>query len=290
MTTNVASNRAIETWRSRIDLSLPFWTDFRKQLKSLGDNTFPTPSELSSFLPRGLSSKGGSPIRFVPAGNLPGVEYEKHIFSTGEVSTREANWHDLFNALAWCRLPCLKVAMNAVHFSELGSGAKGSRGKRRDALTLFDESGVIVCSSKEDQLQALARHDWGAVFQQSANSWEEEIRVFVVGHALLEKFLDPYKSITAHALLLCIDEANLEQPREVLLPALDEWVANSMLGGQLLDSPSCLSPIPLMGVPGWWPGGKQDDEFYADQQVFRPMREGASQAPILACNSELYSR
>ena len=273
----------MDNWRARIDLSHPVWTDYREHLRSLGEKAFPTPGELSSCLPPGLSSNGGRPIRFIPAENLPGVDYEKHIFSTGEVSTRQTNWHDLFNALVWCRFPGLKVAMNAVHFSELDSGVEGSRGKQRDALTLLDESGVIVCSSSEEHLHALARHDWGNIFRAEAEVWEDKIRVFVVGHALLEKFLKPYKSITAHALLLCVDQAMQALPSEALIPTLDEWVVDRLLAGQLLNSPSCLSPLPLMGIPGWWPGGVQDDEFYTDQYVFRPLRAGASEAQVMDC-------
>jgi len=271
----------METWRKHIDLTHPIWTDFRENLSSLGEKAFPTPGELSSCLPPGLSSNGGRPIRFIPAENLPGVDYEKHIFSTGEVSTRQTNWHDLFNALVWCRFPGLKVAMNAVHFSELDSGVEGSRGEQRDALTLLDESGVIVCSSSEEHLHALSRHDWGGIFKTEADAWVDEIRVFVVGHALLEKFLKPYKAITAHALLLCVDQAMQVLPREALISALDELAAEGLLTGQLLDSPSCLSPLPLMGIPGWWPGGEQDDEFYADQYVFRPLRESVSKTPVI---------
>jgi hypothetical protein len=280
----------MENWRACIDLFHPVWTDYRELLSVLGEKAFPTPAELSSRLPPGLCSNGGSPLRFVPAENLPGVEYEKHIFNTGEVSTREADWHDLFNALVWCRFPGLKVAMNAVHFGELDSGGEGSRGKRRDTLTLFDECGVIVCSSNEAHLQALARHDWSRIFRHGADAWANETTLFVVGHALLEKFLKPYKAITAHALLLHADEVNLAQSRGSLLSELDERVADGLLQGQLLDSPACLSPVPLMGLPGWWPGGDQDEEFYSDRYVFRPMREGARPAPVFDCRSEPCSR
>jgi hypothetical protein len=270
----------MDDWRSQIDLSHPVWTDYRNLLRSLEEPAFPSPEELTSYLRRGLSGNAGKPIRFVPAENLPGVEYEKHIFNTGEISTRDANWHDLFNALVWCRFPCLKVAMNAVHFREFDSGAEGCRGKQRDALTLFDESGVIVCSSREEQLQAIARHDWSDLFQSLDDAWEGEIKVFVVGHALLEKFLKPYKSITAHALLLRVDQAMQAQPREALIPVLDEWTADRLLAGKLLGSPGRLSPLPLMGIPGWWPVGEQDDEFYADRYVFRPLRKDVKPAPV----------
>jgi hypothetical protein len=271
----------MEHWRSRIDISHPVWGDYRDRLLSLEEKSFPGPMELSLLLPTGLHSKGGRPIRFVPARDLPGVDYEKHIFCEGEVSTREDNWHDLFNALVWSRFPRLKIAMNAMHFRELGAGGEGGRGKIRDALTLFDESGVIVCSNSRERLDVLALREWNTVFQAGAGTWQDEIRVFLVGHALLEKFLRPYKSLTAHALLLHLDEPLLAQPRDALLPALDKWVAKHLPGGYLLDSPSCLSPLPLMGIPGWWPGGVQDDEFYSDQDVFRPMRDGGRKAPVL---------
>ena len=283
-------SETMENWSSRIDISHPVWGDFRARLLELRGDSFPGAQELSLQLPAGLCSRGGSPIRFTPAGELPGVDYEKHIFSTGQVSTREDNWHDLFNALVWSRFPALKVAMNAVHFDNLGSGGEGNRGKERDALTLFDESGVIVCSHRKEYLDLLAEREWGTIFQAEARAWEDDIRVFVVGHALLEKFLQPYKSLTAHALLLHLDEALHEQPRGTLLPSLDELLAEQLLAGSMLDSPASLSPLPLMGIPGWWSAGEQDDEFYADQKVFRPLREGSAIAPVFCCRSELCSR
>jgi len=157
-------------------------------------------------------------------------------------------------------------------------------------LTLFDESGVIVCSHREEHLQAIARHDWSNIFQTEVGAWEDEIRVFVVGHALLEKFLKPYKSMTAHALLLCVDQELLARPREAMISALDERVVQGLLAGELLDSPSCLSPLPLMGVPEWWLRGEQDDEFYSDRSVFRPLRKGGRKAPVFDCRSETCSR
>ena len=260
----------MEQWRSNIVLSRPFWEDYRDRLLQLDSTAFPSAAELNRILPPGLHGKGGKPIRFVPAGELPDVEYEKHIFCTGEVSTRENNWHDLFNALAWSRLPRLKRAMNAVHFEESGSGGQGSRGMKRDALTLFDESGVIVISTNKDLLGALARKDWKSAFVKYAAAWHAEIRVIVVGHALLEKFLRPYKSLTAHALLLCMDESSCESQQKCQLPVIDELLAERILEGSILESPACLSPLPLMGIPGWWPAGAQDSEFYDDRQVFRP--------------------
>ena len=267
-------------WRSGIELSRPFWEDYRDVMLILDGESFPGTRKLNKLLPAGLCSRSEHPIRFVPANQLPGVEYEKHIFRTGEVSTRENSWHDLFNALVWSRFPSLKVAMNAVHFRELGSGREGRRGKQRDALTLFDESGVIVVSSVKENLDALAGRDWNFVFRKNALAWHDEIKVFVPGHALLEKFPRPYKSLTAHALLMWLDDSLLEHPRATLLRMLDEMLAERLLAGSILDSPASLSPLPLMGIPGWWTPQEQNDDFYADRQVFRPPQGNSRKAPV----------
>ena len=279
-----AYSDGMEHWRSRIKLSHPVWGDYRGRLLSLGAESFPGPGELRRLLPTGLRSRNGCPIRFVAASKLPVLDYENHIYRQGEVSTRENSWHDLFNALIWSRFPALKVAMNAVHFRELDAGGEGSRGKQRDALTLFDESGVVVCSSNQALLEALARRDWNRIFRADSGIWEGEISLFVVGHALLEKFLRPYKSITAQALLLQLDQVQMEQSREALSGSLDEWMSERLLAGSMLDTPASLSPLPLMGIPGWWPGGEQDSDFYTDQKVFRPLPEGGRIAPVYFCN------
>jgi hypothetical protein len=270
----------MDHWRSSIELSRPFWEDYRDGLLGLDGESFPDARKLNTLLPAGLSSGGERPIRFVPAHQLPGVKYEEHIFHTGEVSTRERNWHDLFNALVWSRYPKLKVAMNAVHFRELGSGREGHRGKQRDALTLLDESGVIVVSSTMEYLDALAGRDWMSVFRDNASAWHDGIKVFVLGHALLEKFPQPYRSLTAHALLMQLNSSFLEKPRITLMQMLDKMLAERLLAGSILDSPASLSPLPLMGIPGWWPPHEQNADFYEDQQVFRPLHENSRKAPV----------
>jgi len=35
-------------------------------------------------------------------------------------------------------------------------------------------------------------------------------------------------------------------------------------------SPAHFTPLPILGVPGWWE--QQDEGFYADTGVFRPKR------------------
>ena len=86
-------------------------------------------------------------------------QYEVRCHQFGEVAYREDCWHDAFNALAWFAFPETKRAISQAHFSELETWRlnnnwglddvfiqPNARGARRDALTLFDEGGVIVTS------------------------------------------------------------------------------------------------------------------------------------------------
>lgn len=262
-----------DSWRH------PCWADYRGLIGRLDLAAFPGLSQLNALLPPGAVSGGGAPLRFVPASTLPGVEYERRIFETGAVSTRENDWHDLFNALVWCRLPRTKAAFNAVHHRNLHRQRGGRRGPRRDALTLLDESGALVVSRSPDLLRALARRDWREAFVAMRREWGPDTCVVICGHALLQKLLDPWKSITAHALLLQVDTA-LPGAGTDSTAWLDAAVGERVRAQGLCDAPGDLSPLPLAGIPGWWPNGAQDTEFYADAEVFRPPPTGLRQAPV----------
>lgn len=259
--------------------SEPWWIDHRRLLCQLGDSDVPTPERLNGWLPRGAKSGGGKPLRFVAASSIPGVEYERHIFEAGEVSTRAGSWHDVFNALAWCALPRLKAALNALHFAHLEEARDGRRGKLRDALTLLDESGAIVVSRDRALLEALAARDWRGAYLDRLGAWQQDVRVVICGHGLMEKLQAPYKSITAHVLLLYQDVPASALRNGSFLANLDAAVAERLLGG-LCRSPADLSPLPLMGIPGWWPGGDQDRSFYQDPTVFRAALPGTRLAPV----------
>ena len=259
---------------TKINPDLPCWAEYQDVLQALNRSTIPPAGVLTRLLPPDTVNQRRLPIRFVSASDLGVRDYEKHIYETGEVSTREENWHDLFNALAWCRFPKLKAAMNARHYGELGTQSSDRRGKVRDALTLLDESGVIVSGTEPDVLRALAEKDWRSAFVTHRCQWKSGIRITVCGHAILEKFLDPYKSVTAHALLL---------HTQVMVPVeeLDCWLASALIQREILESPAVLSPLPLMGIPGWWQEGQQDEAFYGDRDVFRPDSGRRAPAPVL---------
>lgn len=87
--------------------------------------------------------------------NPPPYHYEERIYQTGEVPTRAANWHDVFNAFVWCRFPLSKAALNerqcrAFEFATPRDIARGQiRTREQDRLTMFDEGGAIVVHRPE---------------------------------------------------------------------------------------------------------------------------------------------
>jgi hypothetical protein len=265
---------------TRIDSSLPVWQDFSPYLKQVSGSNIPDCDVLNELLQRGLRSQGGKRIRFVESGQLDDEPYELRIFNSGRVSTRPDNWHDFFNALVWARFPYIKVAMNACHVGAWQDQHAGERGPRRDALTLFDECGVIVFSSRRHILEALAERRWTGAF--SDRQFTETVGISVCGHAMLEKYLSPYKSMTAKALLIHVDESFMALPREEKLAIIDKRIARGLLENQLLQTPASLSPLPLAGVPGWWPETEQlQHDFYRDTNVFRPPAADFAAAPII---------
>jgi hypothetical protein len=58
-------------------------------------------------------------------------------------------------------------------------------------------------------------------------------------------------------------------PLEAQLRDLDQQLAARLDQAEALD-PRSLPPLPVLGIPGWWP--QQDAAFYADTHHFRPRR------------------
>ena len=215
-----------------------------------------------------LNAVGQAPVRFVPQAALPeGMAYESHIYATGTVPTRD-NLHDFFNALCWMRFPQTKRVLNRLQAQaiEAAGGVQATRGPLRDALTLFDEN-VLLLQAPEPLWQALAARDWRRLFITLRSLWADAVAV-TFGHALTEKLVTPYKSITAHVLCLPVPPHLPADPGSGPHP-WDAWLAPHLAPDWLAAKP--YTPLPVLGIPGWWPGN-EDPSFYADDSVFRAPR------------------
>lgn len=221
----------------------------------------------------------GLPIRIVaPARPATGaVGYERRIHDRGELETREAGWHDLFNLLAWCAWPRAKAALNRRQVGAVRTET-GGRGRERDALTLFDENGVVVAVCDPRLMVALRAFRWRELFIERRAAFGRSIDCVVFGHALAEKALAPWPGVVGHALVLEVEPAWFALDVCSRQAALDGLVAARLDDRLALRTPAALDPLPVLGVPGWWPANA-DPAFYDDLRYFRAGRRRAAQDP-----------
>ena len=203
----------------------------------------------------------------------PSQYYEMHIGSSGEVPTRTRNWHDWFGALCWLSWPQSKLALNARHVRAIARGEVG-RGPFRDAATLLDECGVILPVCDDVLAQALRDMDWQTLFVTRAADWGQRIDSHVLGHALFEQGLAMHIGWCGKALLLPVAESFFQLDYWRRQQQLDARLAALLADDSWLARPRELLPLPLLGLPGWWP--QQDAAFYGNSNYFRPTRRANS--------------
>ena len=241
----------------------PAFAPYRDLIDALGlAHALPSLDALNALAAaRGTTQSRGLPLRFFAAdGHLPARDYETHILHTGQVPTRADTWHDVLNALVWLRFPHFKAALNAAHGEAIALETGTRRCRRRDALTMLDESGVWVVSRESALPALLTGHAWHALFWEARARVETGMCFVVVGHALLEKALAPYPSITGKCLLLQSDSLD---------PDIADALAVTALGA--VDTPRQLAPLPVQGIPGW-DAANAHASYYANQEIFRPAR------------------
>jgi hypothetical protein len=257
-------------------LAAPIFAALRPALARLPARHWPTAEELCAAA-EGIATEDGRPLRFVaPAGNRvrERISYELRIARTGEVETRPGSWHDLFNALAWMAFPRTKARLNAQHAAILALGGEREtrrRGPERDALTLFDESGLIVASASPDLARLVVEHEWKALFWTRRAELAVRMEFVGFGHALHEKALDPYPGLAARTVFVPVDEGYFALPEEARVERLDALAAAHFERRANFASPRTMPPLPVLGIPGWHPDNARES-YYDDAAQFRPRR------------------
>ena len=221
-----------------------------------------------------LVNAQGQQIRFVAQAGKPEnleTSFEGRTFLKGEVQVRAFDWHDLFNALVWMTFPTSKAVINARHYESMAAGEGGQRPPQRDALTLFDEDGIVILSSDPTLLDLIRNFRWKELFWNRRAEVRENMRFLLFGHALYQKALNPFIGMTAKGILIGVSPAFFEWPLQSQIAQADRQLALYLLDGGGIGKGRDLAPLPVLGVPNWWKDNVAE-AFYDNIGYFRPGR------------------
>jgi hypothetical protein len=275
--------KIIDHWNKQQLLATDLFEPLHPVIAELPADKFPDLTDFNQLLTQhqpAITTQLGEPIRFVSQqlGKLAfEAQYEPCCYLTGEVQTRPNNWHDLLNALVWLTFPRSKAAINARHYfslkQNLSAEQLGSqRGATRDALTLLDESGVLVPYANAELAELLIDFQWQALFWQRRAELSKGIGFYLVGHGLYEKALHPYLGFTGQALLLPVQAEFFSWPLAQRLAHLDALLAHHLADDKNMSHPLALTPLPLLGIPGW-SAENESATYYQNKQYFRDKRQ-----------------
>ena len=258
----------------RAAFASPVLAPLAPALAQLPADRWPRLDELNA-LAGGITTARGRRLRFVAA-RAPGDRetrrhYELRIDESGEVETRPANWHDLFNALAWITYPRAKARINAQHVAILearGAEEARRRSPARDALTLFDEGGLAIASSDPALFGLIEDFAWKTLFWERRAELLRHMRFFAFGHSLHEKALQPYLGMVAKAVFIGVEPDFHRLEARAQAARIDAALAQHFSEPARFASPRIMPPVPVLGIPGWHPR-TDDAAFYDDRGHFR---------------------
>ncbi len=239
---------------------------------------FDFPVDQAGVVSRCLNQLRGESAELVPefvgsSDSLGALEYER-LVHTGYIPTRDIS-HDWYNGLVWLAFPKVKQLINSSHIEDAnkrevlpGCLPANGRSRLRDTLTLFDESGALFLTTEWSLCEALLHHDWRTLLIKQRDSWRVGTKVLLFGHGLLDSMSRPYKGLCAKVVPVQVQslDMSLSELQQLLLLVVEH-----------LRDPGNLSPLPVMGIPGWFPDSEAPG-FYDDCSVYRakPTRRHSS--------------
>jgi len=253
----------------------PAFAPFEDYAAWLTDTGWPSIAMLNARWQDVKHSVSQKMLRFVTQTDTQndGLHFEVRTFETGAIATREACWHDLFNALIWLEYTALKCALNTAYVRDFAQCNAGPRTRAQCAITHFDEGGAVVLLRDARLLRLWDQHAWGELFVPQRESWDRAASVYLVGHALFDHLLTPRATPVAKCVVV-VDE-NQTEPSMLI-----NQLAQQIIAGELLRDPQELRPLPLAALNGWHPDNR-DASFYITAPTFRPLRPGRQYPPAL---------
>ena len=266
-------------WDTEIWWQNPMFADLAALFQVQNHSDFPTPAELSNWLP------DHADVAFVDTILLEqdGRYYEDFIYQRCEIPTRLQNWHDFFGALIWCLFPKTKTLLNQLHMAEIAIHGQKVRSKLRNKLTLFDECGVLVLYQKAalPVIDAVRQHQWQHAFVDNRLLWsgavsaqqpaQAQLQAMIFGHANYEMATRPFIGLTGKMLAIEVQAEFFDWPLRQRIDFIDTQLSKQITNNDILQQNNQLTPLPILGIPGWYPAN-QAPSFYQDVSYFRPKR------------------
>ncbi|MDP4529398.1 DUF3025 domain-containing protein [Alkalimonas delamerensis] len=256
-------------WQAELFQSNPIFADLQQLFQPSRCRDWPTPDWLNQ-------QRTDTSYEFVANALLErdGRYYEDYIYASQQIPTRAENWHDFFGGLIWCLFPRTKALLNQLHIQEIERAGHSPRTPLRNKITLLDECGVLIAytPAQRSLVQQLQQHQWTDVFWQRRALWWQQVRPVVFGHAIYEMATQPFIGLTAKCWFIEVPDDFCGSPLISQYAHLDAELSQC-IGKQ----PECLlqktqlTPLPLLGVPGWY-ADNQQLSFYQNLDYFRPKR------------------
>lgn len=174
--------------------------------------------------------------------------YDARITLAHEVPTRERNWHDLLNMLCFATFPHSKLALHARQFARLAERVDASTAKlpnrrtpEQDALTLFDEGGVVLAVERAAAQQLTDAEPDAREAICLALCAEHQLRVVPFGHALYEHLIEGLRCPGGCTQVVVVDALWADD----VLRALDRALAAKLMDPAQLTTPKTCGQIRL---------------------------------------------
>src|SRR6188768_489375 len=206
-----------QTWNAQFLAGHPLFAAFEPLARSLRGPSFPSCEQLSALAEqeRLRRAPSAAALRFVPAIKKPRRAkrtrlvldelYDGSIHLRRQVPCLRHSYHDLFNALAFSAFVRSKRALHARQFEALRAWVgdapqlPGRRTREQDALTIFDEGGVVVLLDSTMMRTWRTSQERLPLFAHEPSSGAIPL---LFGHALVEHLFEGHTQIRASAVVI----------------------------------------------------------------------------------------
>jgi len=243
----------------------------------LHKKTWPTLEEFNQILEkRPIYSATGAKIKALPQtikSKIFEEGYEPRIYLNGELQTRLESWHDFFNFMVWQTFPNIKAVMNKWQYLSLKKRfpTPSNRTHLENLLTQLDEGGMIVLSANQYLTDLLKKHEWKKLFWENREAVKREMRFYIIGHAIYEKLMTPYPTITAGGIIFDVEKTFFEKNIASQIRWIDSHCANFMNNDTWSQAFKRWQAVPIFGIPSWSSENNQES-YYENTQYFRPLK------------------